>query len=162
MVQLLAADIPRLAAQNYFGGAVDTSGGLPFTKQGKTLAFLEIDLAQNADTLENQFNLAGADGGAVNGGAGTQMLQTIAFRGEIVYISGLVADAGGNAGQGLMVVLEIGEEADNASNYDALDGSPTDTTLIAALQDDIRALGTVDGCDLSAVTVKRHVFDLST
>ena len=90
------------------------------------------------------------------------MLQTIAFRGEIVYISGLVADAGGNAGQGLMVVLEIGEEADNASNYDALDGSPTDTTLIAALQDDIRALGTVDGCDLSAVTVKRHVFDLST
>ena len=46
MVQLLAADVPRLAAQNYFGGAVDTSGGLPFTKQGKTLAFLEITVTE--------------------------------------------------------------------------------------------------------------------
>ena len=113
-----------------------------FDTEGKELTFFTVDYVNVPTTGPN--------------GTLAAVMHTIQHR-------CVVAHAGGTFTGGTEQTFAVeGDFTGSAGNYDSLDGSATDTTFVLALQDDIRALGTVDGIVLTSATVTEKSLQITT
>jgi hypothetical protein len=115
-----------------------------FDTEGKELTFFTVDY------------INAVDGSAGPNGAQAAVMHTIQHRCVVAHAGGLFTT---NTEQTFAVE---GDFTGAAGNYDSLDGSATDTTFVLALQDDIRALGTVDGIVLTSATVTEKSLQITT